>query len=97
MDGSGQRTFVWEQPVSMPSYLVALAVGELEARDISPRWVSGLVVLVTGWYMKGKWWHHVGLFFFVLVSMHMSVGLVDWWIYERKVVAPSSSSSYPPP
>lgn len=37
VDGSGRRTFVWEQPVSMPSYLVALAVGELESREISPR------------------------------------------------------------
>lgn len=35
--GCGRRTFVWEQPVSTPSYLVALAVGDLEARDISPR------------------------------------------------------------
>ena len=37
VDGAGCRTYVWEQPVSMPSYLVALAVGDLESRDISPR------------------------------------------------------------
>ncbi|GAB5030618.1 leukotriene a4 hydrolase [Nannochloropsis oceanica] len=37
VDGAGCRTYVWEQPVSMPSYLVALAVGDLQSRDISPR------------------------------------------------------------
>lgn len=30
-------TFSWEQPVPIPSYLIALAVGELESRDISAR------------------------------------------------------------
>ncbi|CAM9572360.1 unnamed protein product [Ascophyllum nodosum] len=30
-------TFSWKQPVPMPSYLIAIAVGELESRDISPR------------------------------------------------------------
>ena len=47
MDGSGHKTFVWEQPVSIPSYLVALAVGDLEARDVSPRcrvWAEPSVV-----------------------------------------------------
>lgn len=49
VDGSGKHTFVWEQPVSMPSYLVALAVGELEARDISPRWVFGVGLFWGDW------------------------------------------------
>jgi leukotriene-A4 hydrolase len=47
MDGAGFRTYYWEQPVSMPSYLVALAVGELESREISPRcrvWAEPSVV-----------------------------------------------------
>lgn len=47
MDGSGEKTFVWEQPVGVPSYLVALAVGELESREISPRcrvWAEPSVV-----------------------------------------------------
>ena len=37
MDGSGYKIFVWDQPVVMPSYLIALAVGELESREISKR------------------------------------------------------------
>lgn len=35
----GRRTYVWSQPVPIPSYLVALAVGELDSRDISARCV----------------------------------------------------------
>lgn len=36
----------------MPSYLVALAVGELEARDISPRCAFFVVlVCVVGWFL----------------------------------------------
>ncbi len=36
-DVDGQRTFKWKQPVPTPAYLVALAAGRLESRDISPR------------------------------------------------------------
>ncbi|CAN0033779.1 unnamed protein product [Ectocarpus sp. 6 AP-2014] len=35
--GPGKRTFSWKQSVPMPSYLIAVAVGELESREISPR------------------------------------------------------------
>lgn len=35
--GAGKRTFSWKQSVPMPSYLIAIAVGELESREISPR------------------------------------------------------------
>jgi leukotriene-A4 hydrolase len=37
MDGAGRRTFVWQQPVPIPSYLIAMAVGDLESREISHR------------------------------------------------------------
>jgi leukotriene-A4 hydrolase len=33
----GDRVFEFNQPVPIPSYLFALAVGELDSRDISPR------------------------------------------------------------
>ncbi|CAM9119050.1 unnamed protein product [Pylaiella littoralis] len=35
----GRKTFSWTQSVPMPSYLIAVAVGELESREISPRCV----------------------------------------------------------
>lgn len=35
--GGGKRTFSWKQVVPMPSYLIAVAVGELESREISSR------------------------------------------------------------
>jgi leukotriene-A4 hydrolase len=36
-DASAWRTFSFSQPVPIPSYLIALAVGDLAARDIGPR------------------------------------------------------------
>lgn len=33
-------TFLWRQPVPIPSYLIAIAVGDLESRDISQRCCS---------------------------------------------------------
>jgi len=35
--GSGRRAFRFRMPQPIPSYLLALAVGELEGRDLSPR------------------------------------------------------------
>lgn len=32
-----RKTFSWKQSVPMPSYLIAIAVGELESREISTR------------------------------------------------------------
>lgn len=37
--GEEKHTFSWEQAVPMPSYLIAIAVGDLESREISPRCV----------------------------------------------------------
>ena len=34
---SGDKIYEFTQPVPIPSYLFALAVGELDSRDISPR------------------------------------------------------------
>lgn len=34
---NGTRTFTWKQPMPISSYLLAMAVGELEKREISPR------------------------------------------------------------
>ncbi len=35
--GPGERTFVFDMPQPIPSYLIALAVGDLAWRDLSPR------------------------------------------------------------
>ena len=35
--GNGKRSFRFEMPQAIPSYLLALTVGELESRDLSPR------------------------------------------------------------
>ena len=43
----GTRTFLFEMPQPIPTYLVALAVGELDSRDLSPRsrvWAEPSVV-----------------------------------------------------
>lgn len=36
-DGSDKHTFSWKQSVPIPSYLIALAVGDLDSRGISDR------------------------------------------------------------
>jgi aminopeptidase N len=36
-DSSSSRVFYFNQKVCIPSYLIALAVGELEKRDLSDR------------------------------------------------------------
>lgn len=43
-EDAGKRTFSWKQTVPMPSYLIAVAVGELESREISPRCVCACCV-----------------------------------------------------
>lgn len=72
----GRKTFSWAQSVPMPSYLIAVAVGELESREISPRCVyvcvcvfcfvpvCGRTCLDTG----GRGRHRVCVRFFLCVS-----------------------------
>lgn len=45
--GGANKIYTWDQPVPISSYLLALAVGELERRDLSPRcavWAEPSVV-----------------------------------------------------
>lgn len=37
LKGKGTRTFLFDMPQAIPTYLLALAVGDLESRDLSPR------------------------------------------------------------
>lgn len=50
--GSGWHTFRFKMPQPIPSYLLALAVGELEGRDVSPRvrvWAEPATVEKAAW------------------------------------------------
>src|SRR5262245_24702688 len=50
------RTFLFRMPQPIPPYLVALAVGELASRDLSPRarvWAETMVVDGAAWEFSG--------------------------------------------
>ena len=49
----GDQVYEFTQPVPIPSYLFALAVGDLDSRDISPRcrvWSEPSMVEAGEWY-----------------------------------------------
>lgn len=51
-DKPGSRTFLFEMPQPIPPYLMALAVGELESRDLGPRsrvWAEPATVDKAAW------------------------------------------------
>lgn len=52
VDKPGTRTFLFEMPQPIPPYLMALAVGELESRDLGPRsrvWAEPATVDKAAW------------------------------------------------
>lgn len=54
--GDGRRTFRFAMPQPIPSYLLALAVGRLESRDLSPRsrvWAEPETVASAAWEFAG--------------------------------------------
>jgi len=54
--GDGRHTFRFNMPQPIPSYLMALAVGRLEARDLSPRarvWAEPETVAAAAWEFAG--------------------------------------------
>jgi hypothetical protein len=54
--GAGRRTLLFEMPQPIPSYLIALAVGDLVARDLSPRarvWAEPGTVEAAAWEFAG--------------------------------------------
>ena len=54
--GKGTRTFLFDMPQPIPPYLLALAVGDLESRDLSPRarvWAEPATVEKAAWEFAG--------------------------------------------
>ncbi len=54
--GDGRHTFRFSMPQPIPSYLLALAVGRLESRDLSPRarvWAEPETVAAAAWEFAG--------------------------------------------
>ncbi len=54
--GPGRRAFRFKMPQAIPSYLLALAVGELEGRDLSPRsrvWAEPATAAKAAWEFSG--------------------------------------------
>jgi len=54
--GDGRHTYRFTMPQPIPSYLLALAVGRLEARDLSPRarvWAEPETVAAAAWEFEG--------------------------------------------
>ncbi len=80
----GWRTFRFKMPQPIPSYLLALAVGELEGRDVSPRvrvWAEPATLEKAAWEFaetEGFITKAEGLF-----------GPYDWDRYDMLVLPPS--------
>ncbi len=78
------RTFHFKMPQPIPAYLLALAVGELEARELSPRariWAEPLTVESAAWEFEG-----VEAF---IQGAEAVFGPYDWERYDMLVLPPS--------
>ena len=80
----GTTTFLFRMPQPIPTYLIALAVGALEGRDLSPRsrvWAEGAVV-------DGAAWEFAGIEE-MIVKAEGLFGPYDWERYDMIVLPPS--------
>ncbi|MBP1627767.1 MAG: Aminopeptidase [Holophagaceae bacterium] len=83
LEGEG-RTFRFHMPQPIPSYLLALAVGELEGRDISPRvrvWAEPVTVDKAAWEFAGTE--------AFVAKAEALFGPYDWDRYDMLVLPPS--------
>lgn len=79
-----RRTFRFHMPQPIPSYLLALAVGELEGRDISPRvkvWAEPVTVEKAAWEFAGTETF--------VAKAEALFGPYDWDRYDMLVLPPS--------
>jgi leukotriene A-4 hydrolase/aminopeptidase len=80
----GTRTFLFEMPQPIPPYLLALAVGELDSRDLSPRarvWAEPGVVEAAAWEFAG--------IEAMLAKAESLFGPYEWERYDMLVLPPS--------
>ncbi|HJW32527.1 MAG TPA: M1 family aminopeptidase/hydrolase, partial [Holophagaceae bacterium] len=82
--GDGRHTFRFTMPQPIPSYLLALAVGRLEARDLSPRsrvWAEPETVESAAWEFAGVEE--------MIVKAEGLFGAYPWDRYDMLVLPPS--------
>jgi leukotriene A-4 hydrolase/aminopeptidase len=80
----GTRTFLFEMPQAIPTYLLALAVGELASRDLSPRarvWAEPDTVESAAWEFAG--------IEEMIVKAEEMFGRYEWDRYDMLVLPPS--------
>ena len=80
----GRRTFRFSMPQPIPSYLLALAVGELESRDLSPRarvWAEPATIGRAAWEFEGVE--------SMILKAESVFGPYDWDRYDMLVLPPS--------
>ncbi len=84
IEGKAARTFLFDMPQPIPTYLLALAVGELESRDLSPRarvWAEPATVEKAAWEFAGVEE--------MIVKAEGLFGPYDWDRYDMLVLPPS--------
>jgi aminopeptidase N len=77
----GTRTFLFDMPQPIPPYLLALAVGELASRDLSPRarvWAEPSIVEAAAWEFAGVE--------AMIVKAEELFGKYDWDRYDMLVL-----------
>jgi aminopeptidase N len=80
----GTRTFLFTMPQPIPPYLIALAVGELASRDLSPRarvWAEPAIVEAAAWEFAG--------IEPMIVMAEKLFGNYEWDRYDMIVLPPS--------
>jgi len=81
---TGMRTMLFEMPQAIPTYLIALAVGDLTSRDLSPRarvWAEPATV-------EAAAWEFAGVEQMILAAERM-FGPYEWDRYDMLVLPPS--------
>lgn len=81
---AGRRTFKFRMPQPIPSYLFALAVGELEGRDLSHRcrvWAEPATIAAAAWEFAGTE--------SMIARAEALFGPYDWDRYDMLVLPPS--------
>jgi len=81
---AGMRTVRFEMPQAVPTYLIALAVGDLTSRDLSPRarvWAEPATVEAAAWEFGGVEQ--------MILAAEKMFGPYEWDRYDMLVLPPS--------